>query len=721
MLPESGAHAEAPAANPEQHSSNTMYVARQAGVPPRNAANALRDCNGSVEQAIAKATRWKEDGCLEDERLARMEQGPDLAMRHGVNPERIDQEDNSHVKRVLSSVGVARGATTDRDKLVQLLEYAKTFQRLQGGQVEKELKEYAALEGGLVLVESQLQQDQVEGLHLNEDDGVWLRIERVAGKIQPPRIPDSLVPFVSGGQSVDHPPALRRRGVASPAPPKLEEEAKQFVHGEWKHWKDTEERRLQGESVYRGLFTLYQQMQHDGADKPMELIWGIGVARWSLAATQEVIDHPLIEIGVEVELCSSTGAILVRPKPSTKPQMRLQMFDHLNIAGLGPLRQQCVKILNNTHLNEQESDISPFRLNSYNAIIIACATQLATDGKVLPTQKMSKSPPESLEVVDSWAVYARERSLDSLVCDMEAMAEHIQQIPEGGELPPSAACFVRPPSGDLQRSAPNHPILKSDLLFPKPHNAAQVEVLRNLEVKKKHGVVVQGPPGTGKTHTIANIICHYLAKGKRILVTAKAEAPLSVIRSHLPEKIRSLVVSIISSEREGMRELQESVRTLMSRVGEIVEDQLQEQVDQASHKNEALCEQLAKIDANLEQMAGKWFKPLGESWGALQGVTTAAAVALLSKTDTQLIPDQLAPQQCMSTHKIDDHDMDRLRAARVKCMSVLGEIPDDSPEALEEVHGIVCQWKPDRLGEMHTTLQRARDCLLYTSPSPRDS
>jgi Cdc6-like AAA superfamily ATPase len=24
------------------------------------------------------------------------------------------------------------------------------------------------------------------------------------------------------------------------------------------------------------------------------------------------------------------------------------------------------------------------------------------------------------------------------------------------------------------------------------------------------GVTVQGPPGTGKTHTIANIICHYL-------------------------------------------------------------------------------------------------------------------------------------------------------------------------------------------------------------------
>ena len=53
-------------------------------------------------------------------------------------------------------------------------------------------------------------------------------------------------------------------------------------------------------------------------------------------------------------------------------------------------------------------------------------------------------------------------------------------------------------------------------------------------MKKKHGVVVQGPPGTGKTHTITNIMCHYLAQGKRVLVTAKAEAPLAVIASHIP-------------------------------------------------------------------------------------------------------------------------------------------------------------------------------------------
>ena len=56
-----------------------------------------------------------------------------------------------------------------------------------------------------------------------------------------------------------------------------------------------------------------------------------------------------------------------------------------------------------------------------------------------------------------------------------------------------------------------------DLFFPKPFNDEQVRIIQLLDVF--NGVVVQGPPGTGKTHTIANVICHYLAEGKRVLVS----------------------------------------------------------------------------------------------------------------------------------------------------------------------------------------------------------
>jgi superfamily II DNA or RNA helicase len=72
---------------------------------------------------------------------------------------------------------------------------------------------------------------------------------------------------------------------------------------------------------------------------------------------------------------------------------------------------------------------------------------------------------------------------------------------------------------------------QGELYFPKPFNAEQIQIIERFE--HTDGVVAQGPPGTGKSHTIANVICHYLAEGKRVLVTSKAESALTVLRDHL--------------------------------------------------------------------------------------------------------------------------------------------------------------------------------------------
>ena len=70
---------------------------------------------------------------------------------------------------------------------------------------------------------------------------------------------------------------------------------------------------------------------------------------------------------------------------------------------------------------------------------------------------------------------------------------------------------------------------EQELYFPKPFQDEQVRIVQLLDVYD--GVVVQGPPGTGKTHTIANIICHYLAQGTRVLVTSMKDPALACYRS----------------------------------------------------------------------------------------------------------------------------------------------------------------------------------------------
>lgn len=103
----------------------------------------------------------------------------------------------------------------------------------------------------------------------------------------------------------------------------------------------------------------------------------------------------------------------------------------------------------------------------------------------------------------------------------------------------------------------------SNVFFTKPANRAQLEIVDYIDCNKS--VVVQGPPGTGKTHTIANLIGHYLSQGKTILVTSSTSKALGVLRDKLPKEIRPLCVPLLDqSEIE------------ISKAIEVISEQLQQ-------------------------------------------------------------------------------------------------------------------------------------------------
>jgi primosomal protein N' len=120
-----------------------------------------------------------------------------------------------------------------------------------------------------------------------------------------------------------------------------------------------------------------------------------------------------------------------------------------------------------------------------------------------------------------------------------------------------------PQAPQAESQAPSAPTegswqsLEQDLLLPLPSNQEQREIARRLA--RHHGVVVQGPPGTGKTHAVANLLCHLLAHGKTVLVTAQTDRALRVLRAKVPKSIRSLCVSVLASDVDAQEELRESV------------------------------------------------------------------------------------------------------------------------------------------------------------------
>ena len=168
------------------------------------------------------------------------------------------------------------------------------------------------------------------------------------------------------------------------------------------------------------------------------------------------------------------------------------------------------------------------------------------------TPKISFSP----------ALILRKRTEKSLA---RSFREIIEQIKKADNLTEGTEALVKDPDkeqpGDLDDNI--HPFREEDVYFPLPANHEQIEIARQLQFRK--GILVQGPPETGKSHTIANLICHLLAEGKRVLVTSHTSRALVVLRDKLPKEVKQLCVIALGEDAKSLKALEESVSGITSR------------------------------------------------------------------------------------------------------------------------------------------------------------
>ena len=104
--------------------------------------------------------------------------------------------------------------------------------------------------------------------------------------------------------------------------------------------------------------------------------------------------------------------------------------------------------------------------------------------------------------------------------------------------------------------------INEEVLFPLSSNDEQYEIVN--KVNKSNIVLVQGPPGTGKSHTIANLLSHYIAQGKKVIVTSEKSKALEVLRDKIPTSIRSLSLALLSSKGID-KDLEFSINNILSK------------------------------------------------------------------------------------------------------------------------------------------------------------
>lgn len=156
-----------------------------------------------------------------------------------------------------------------------------------------------------------------------------------------------------------------------------------------------------------------------------------------------------------------------------------------------------------------------------------------------------------------------------------------------------------------------------DILLPKPANQEQLDIA--IQIEKHPAVLVQGPPGTGKTHTIANLLGHFLAQGKRVLVTSQTNKALRVLKEKVPENIQHLCVTVLDDSNKDM-EL--SVNGIVEYMATHTPMQVKREADALKAKRDGLQKQLEAAKERVFMIRNKEFMPI-----AFQGDSYSPAMA----------------------------------------------------------------------------------------------
>lgn len=395
-----------------------------------------------------------------------------------------------------------------------------------------------------------------------------------------------------------------------------------FLQGPWKDWAEIEKPRRRSISVYNQIFTAYQQIQSMGADTPMEMVLGLGIARWKTPHGR--MSMPLIEQLIEADL-EKDGTIIIRPR-SVEPRLVLKPFHELEIPGAQALQQDAERDFYKV-VRDPDVGFSPFSPASFENVLRACVARLSSEAQYLPDTTPNKTrvvdlpePGDKLIISDSWIIFSRPRQEDFREADINRIIANIEAVENDDELPSSATRFIELPAGD--NSGPKIDLgggtlgggdweddlaakrdSEKQFFFPLPYNDEQMEIIRRLE--DSDGVVVQGPPGTGKTHTIANIISHYMATGRRVLVTAKTAEALTALHDKLPQDVKNLAISIVHSDRDGANRLQSAVRILADEAKTVDVNQFRREIADAENKIAAMREESGRLEEILRDYALK--------------------------------------------------------------------------------------------------------------------
>ena len=464
----------------------------------------------------------------------------------------------------------------------------------------------------------------------------WLTVERPE-RPDPPLVEERLGPWVNASQwhnsalgapellsKILNPswnedePVTRPKFLELEDYPRLRSEWDKYVIAEWNPWAEIDRRKAQVQECYDELFAMHRTQMAMG--EQYEFLLAVGCLHWATPLGGKAKRHLLV-LPVTVEFKSLNAVAAVRSAGST-PEALLET-DMLAIQERPPI--------------DIEEDVEAMRsllgdnlfYNDAKTLLRAYVQGLDSQGVFVDTlTRVTGTPPSKPLVTFAPALIIRRRTSKSLIAVCDDIIKQLQEVGEAG-VPPCVRKLVGELgidakfSGEGSTSIDSKDEVDHEVYFPLLYNNDQKQILETLD--RQVGVLVQGPPGTGKSQTIANLICHLLATGKRILVTSQKAPALRVLKDKLPSEVAALCVMILGEGVDEKQELRCSVGEVARRRTNWLANRSQDLIDELRNKLNNVRREEAKALEMLCAVREKEIFCHGALFGSYEGTLSEIA------------------------------------------------------------------------------------------------
>jgi very-short-patch-repair endonuclease len=371
-------------------------------------------------------------------------------------------------------------------------------------------------------------------------------------------------------------------------------------------WIEEKKRLAQIEKVFKRFYSICNLFQQQSDSE--ELLYAFGVFQDQY---NKAIQHPLFtkRLQIKYENVSDNIITLFNTEENIKfDEAFLNKVSNATILHMGDI----VNLLGIAEFDfSQEDKTADF--------LTKVIHYLTPDGEYLPTGK--KASNQHFIVTYSPMILVRDRT--------SGMVEYIDKVMEAiqgnVEIPAYLIDLLHPKNETVEPNDTEDSVEKRlaavsgedlDIFMTKPANKAQLRIAQDIE--KDDAVEVQGPPGTGKTHTIANLIGHFLAQGKTILVTSEKIKALTVLRDKLDEEIRPLCVPVFDGNQS---EMENDITSITSRVNQLREIDLVKVIDDEKKRRNEIINNLndeRKKIFNIRSQEAKTIVYDGQGYSVLE-------------------------------------------------------------------------------------------------------